>query len=138
MTVDPTTGGYWLVATDGGIFSYNAPFLGSTGSIALNKPVVGMAAASDGSGYWLVATDRGIFAYRGPLLGIHRLHPSEPARRRNGLRWSDHWLLDLASDGGIFAYNSPFYGSNREHRLESAHRRHGGHRKRERVSLRRR
>jgi hypothetical protein len=34
------------VATDGGIFNYgDATFYGSTGSIALNKPVVGMAAA---------------------------------------------------------------------------------------------
>ncbi len=38
-------GGYWLVATDGGIFNYgDANFYGSTGSIVLNKPVVGMAA----------------------------------------------------------------------------------------------
>ena len=45
MAVDLATGGYWLVATDGGIFAYNAPFLGSTGSITIYKPVVGMAAA---------------------------------------------------------------------------------------------
>jgi hypothetical protein len=39
-------GGYWLVATDGDIFNYgDASFLGSTGNIRLNKPVVGMAAA---------------------------------------------------------------------------------------------
>ena len=31
MAVDPATGGYWLVASDGGIFSFNAPFHGSTG-----------------------------------------------------------------------------------------------------------
>ena len=42
MAVDPNTGGYWLVAGDGGIFSFNAPFLGSEGAVALNKPVVGM------------------------------------------------------------------------------------------------
>ena len=39
-----TVPSYWLVATDGGIFSFGgAPFYGSTGSIALNKPIVGMA-----------------------------------------------------------------------------------------------
>jgi hypothetical protein len=43
MTNDPATGGYWLVASDGGIFSFNAPYDGSTGAIALNKPIVGMA-----------------------------------------------------------------------------------------------
>ena len=48
----------------GGIFNYgDARFDGSTGSIHLNKPVVGMAATPDGGGYWLVATDGGIFSY---------------------------------------------------------------------------
>ena len=49
--------GYWVVASDGGIFtdgdanfygsagSLPSGFCGSTGSIHLNKPVVGMAAA---------------------------------------------------------------------------------------------
>ena len=36
--------GYRLAATDGGIFSFgNLPFCGSTGSIRLDKPVVGIA-----------------------------------------------------------------------------------------------
>jgi hypothetical protein len=35
--------GYRFVATDGGIFSYNAPFFGSMGGKPLNKPVVAMA-----------------------------------------------------------------------------------------------
>jgi len=34
--------GYWLVASDGGVFAYNAPFEGSTGGTHLNKPVVAM------------------------------------------------------------------------------------------------
>jgi hypothetical protein len=56
--------GYWLVASDGGIFNYgDAGFYGSTGSIQLNQPIVGMAATSAGKGYWLVASDGGIFNY---------------------------------------------------------------------------
>jgi hypothetical protein len=36
--------GYWLVASDGGIFAFgDAAFFGSTGSLVLNAPVVGMA-----------------------------------------------------------------------------------------------
>ena len=36
--------GYWLVASDGGIFNYgDAPFAGSAGAMHLNAPVVGMA-----------------------------------------------------------------------------------------------
>jgi hypothetical protein len=38
-------GGYWMVASDGGIFSFgDASFLGSMGSTRLNQPIVGMAA----------------------------------------------------------------------------------------------
>ena len=53
------------MASDGGIFNFGpgAGFFGSTGSIHLNKPVVGMAATPDGAGYWLVASDGGIFNY---------------------------------------------------------------------------
>ena len=60
----PTGLGYWLVASDGGIFTYgDAGFHGSAGSIALNKPIVGMMSSFDGAGYWLVASDGGIFSY---------------------------------------------------------------------------
>lgn len=62
-TVDPATGGYWEVATDGGVFSFNAPYYGSTGGIVLNKPIVGMASTPDGGGYWFVASDGGVFSF---------------------------------------------------------------------------
>ncbi len=63
MAATPDGGGYWLVASDGGIFSFgDAAFFGSTGGIHLNQPVVGMA-TSAGSGYRLVASDGGIFDY---------------------------------------------------------------------------
>ena len=50
-------------AEDGGIFSFNAPFYGSTGSLKLNKPVVAMSATPSGKGYWFTATDGGVFAF---------------------------------------------------------------------------
>jgi hypothetical protein len=57
-------GGYWLVAADGGVFSFgDATFYGSMGGKALNSPVVGMASTPDGHGYWLVAADGGIFSF---------------------------------------------------------------------------
>src|SRR5476651_1345914 len=56
--------GYWLVASDGGVFSFgDAQFYGSTGSIRLNQPIVGIAATATGKGYWLVASDGGIFSF---------------------------------------------------------------------------
>ena len=63
ITADPATGGYWLLAGNGGVFSFNAPFLGSPGSIALARPAVGIVATNDGNGYWLIAADGGVFAY---------------------------------------------------------------------------
>jgi hypothetical protein len=44
MASSPTGQGYWLVAADGGIFSFgDAHFYGSTGSLHLNRPIVGMS-----------------------------------------------------------------------------------------------
>ena len=45
LAATPTGRGYWLAASDGGIFAFgDAAFRGSTGGIRLNKPVVGMSA----------------------------------------------------------------------------------------------
>jgi hypothetical protein len=106
--------GYWLVASDGGIFNYgDAGFFGSTGGIKLNQPIVGMAPTPDGKGYWLVAADGGIFNYgdagffgsaggttlNKPVVGI--------AATPDG---KGYWLV--ASDGGVFSYGSAkSYGS---------------------------
>jgi hypothetical protein len=69
MAPDDATGGYWLVASDGGIFAFNAPFLGSTGNVDLTKPVVGMQALPNGQGYRFVASDGGIFDFGAPFYG---------------------------------------------------------------------
>jgi len=114
------TPGYWMSASDGGIFNYgNAGFFGSTGNLTLNKPIVGMATESNRAGYWLVASDGGIFAFGSskfygstgnitlnkPVVGM--------AATPSG---SGYWLV--ASDGGIFSYgNAQFYGSAGKLRL---------------------
>ena len=110
----PTGQGYWLVASDGGIFNYgDAAFQGSAGSIHLNQPVVGMAATPDGKGYWLVASDGGIFNYgdAGFYGSTGSIHLNKPivgmAATPDG---KGYWLV--ASDGGIFNYgDAQFYGS---------------------------
>jgi Glycosyl hydrolases family 43 len=106
--------GYWQVGSDGGIFSFGAAqFYGSTGSIKLNKPVVGMAATANGGGYWLVASDGGVFAY-----GNAQFYGSTGSIKLNKpiigliptLDNGGYWLI--ASDGGVFAYgDAKFYGS---------------------------
>ncbi|MGI8685935.1 MAG: PQQ-dependent sugar dehydrogenase [Acidimicrobiales bacterium] len=114
MAGTPSGNGYWLVASDGGIFAFgDARFVGSTGAIRLAKPVVGMAATPSGQGYRLVASDGGIFAFgdarffgstgairlAAPIVGM----ASTPSGQ-------GYWLV--ASDGGIFAFgDARFLGS---------------------------
>jgi hypothetical protein len=62
----PSSGaqGYWLTASDGGVFAFgSAGYFGSMGGKHLNAPVVGVEATPDGGGYWLVARDGGVFAF---------------------------------------------------------------------------
>ena len=114
MAATTDGGGYWLVASDGGIFNYgDAGFFGSAGSLPLNAPIVGMAATPDGGGYWLVASDGGIFSYGdaafyGSTGSIHLNKPVVGMAAAPG--GTGYWLV--ASDGGIFNYGTaPFLGS---------------------------
>ncbi len=114
--VAPIRNGYWLTATDGGVFAFgDARFFGSTGAITLNKPIVGIAATAPGrpGGYRLVASDGGIFAF-----GDARFFGSTGAIRLNrpmvGMAstpsGNGYWLV--ASDGGVFAFgDARFFGS---------------------------
>jgi hypothetical protein len=106
--------GYWLVASDGGIFTYgDARFYGSAGNIHLNQPIVGMTSTADGRGYWLVASDGGIFTYGdarfyGSAGNIHLNQPIVGMTRT--LDGHGYWIV--ATDGGLFAYgDAKFYGS---------------------------
>ena len=59
----PDGAGYWLVASDGGIFGFgDAHFYGSTGGIRLNQPIVGMAPTPDGRRLLAGGLRRGIFS----------------------------------------------------------------------------
>ena len=63
MAATPDGGGYWLVASDGGIFTFgDAVFHGSTGGDA-PQPAHCRAwpPPPTGGGYWLVASDGGVF-----------------------------------------------------------------------------
>jgi len=105
--------GYWLVASDGGVFAFGAPFHGSTGAQKLNRPIVGSSPSPTGAGYWFVASDGGVFAF-----GDARFHGSTGAMKLNqpivGMATTPtgegYWLV--ASDGGIFAFgDARFFGS---------------------------
>jgi hypothetical protein len=107
--------GYWMVATDGGIFGFGpaAHFFGSMGGQPLNRPIVAIAPTPDGKGYYLVASDGGIFAF-----GDAHFHGSMGGQPLNrpivGMTVTadgqGYWLV--ASDGGLFAFgDARFKGS---------------------------
>jgi len=119
-----TTHGYWLVGSDGGIFSFgSAGFHGSTGDIVLQRPVVGITPTADRNGYWLVSSDGGIFAFGdagfyGSLPGLgfspagtggHALAAPIVAMVPST---DDRGYFMVAADGGIFAFgDARFAGS---------------------------
>ena len=121
----PPAYGYWLVGSDGGIFNFgSAQFYGSTGSIKLQRPVVGISPTANKGGYWLVASDGGIFAfgdagYFGSIPG-DGLAPAGSGRPHSlnapivaMVPSSDGGgYFMVASDGGVFAFgDARFAGS---------------------------
>ena len=55
--------GYWMVASDGGIFAFDAPFEGSTGGMQIDSPIAGMAATPSDAGYWLTTEDGTVYPF---------------------------------------------------------------------------
>jgi hypothetical protein len=59
----PSGRGYWLVASDGGIFSFgDARFFGSTAPLHPVSPAVSIVGAP-GGGYWLLQADGAVGAF---------------------------------------------------------------------------
>jgi hypothetical protein len=119
----PLADSYWLVASDGGVFSFGeAGFYGSMGGTPLNAPIVAMAAGPDQAGYWLVASDGGVFSF-----GDAKFYGSLGGTRLNapivGMAptpdGGGYWLV--ASDGGVFSFgDAKFYGSMGGRHLNAA------------------
>jgi hypothetical protein len=123
----PTTAGhgYWLVGSDGGIFSFgSAGFYGSTGSLKLQRPVVGITPTANDGGYWLVAADGGVFSFGDaaflgsiPGLGLAPAGSGKPHALNApivGIVPSDDGsgYFMVGSDGGVFAFgDARFAGS---------------------------
>jgi hypothetical protein len=78
IAATPTGRGYWLIASDGGVFTYgDAGFFGSAANLRLKAPIVGIAATASGKGYWLLGRDGGIFTFGdAPFLGAAQTYSS--------------------------------------------------------------
>jgi hypothetical protein len=118
--------GYWLDASDGGIFSFgDAGFFGSIPGLglhpagsglpnSLNAPIVGMVPSTTGQGYFMVASDGGVFAFgdakfAGSCPGIGGCSGAAvavmPDHSGNG-----YWLVTSTGAGTAFG-DAPFFGS---------------------------
>jgi hypothetical protein len=111
--VTNTGGGYWLFATDGGVFAYgDANFYGSAAHINLQKPIVSAQPLPNDNGYILFAADGGVFTYgaanyfgSGVTLHLHDIVGGAMTHSGNG-----YWLF--GRDGGVFTYgDAQYYGS---------------------------
>jgi len=119
--------GYWLVASDGGIFAFgDAGFFGSIpglgiapagtagGAPKLSAPIVGMVPSADGRGYFMVGADGGVFAF-----GDARFAGSCPAIGGCGAAavavmpdatGNGYWVV--TATGGVYTFgDTPFYGA---------------------------
>jgi hypothetical protein len=117
--------GYWLVGSDGGIFNFGAAgFFGSTGSLQLQRPVVGIVPTKSRQGYWLDASDGGIFSFGDagffgsiPGLGYHPAGSGLPNSLNAPIvgmvpSSTGQGYFMVASDGGVFAFgDAKFAGS---------------------------
>jgi hypothetical protein len=66
MATDPDGAGYWLVAADGGVFSFDAAFHGSPvgrGWIGAGDRVVGIEAHPSGNGYFVITASGGAIGF---------------------------------------------------------------------------
>ena len=126
ITPTSTGNGYWLVASDGGIFSFgDSTFYGSLPGLgfhpagsrlphSLNAPIVGMVPTFTGHGYFMVASDGGVFAFgdaqlRGLVPRHRRLRGC--GRGRDAGRTRER-LLAGDQTGGVYAFgDAPFYGA---------------------------
>jgi hypothetical protein len=121
----PISHGYWLVGSDGGIFSFgSAQFYGSMGGIALQRPVVGIVPTRDRGGYWLDASDGGVFSFGDtqfygsiPGLGLNPAGSGKPNSLNAPIvgmvpSHDQGGYFMVASDGGVFAFGDAHFAGS--------------------------
>jgi hypothetical protein len=114
--------GYWLVGSGGGVFTFgSAQFYGSTGSLELQRPVVGITATSNDGGYWLLASDGGLFGFGdagfyGSIPGLGLAPAGTTASKRLNApivgmvpSADGQGYFMVGADGGVFAFGDARY-----------------------------
>jgi hypothetical protein len=104
----PTATGYWLVQSNGGIFTFGgAHFYGSLPNSGKKvNDVVGIAATPGGGGYWIVGSNGTVYPYGnaadlGSLSGVSDIIAIVSPDA------GGYWLI--ARDGGVFSFGDAHY-----------------------------
>ena len=65
MAVEPDGGGYWLYASDGGVFSFGVEFFGSLPGLGRCDlaPAVAMRPTPTGLGYWILTASGEVIGF---------------------------------------------------------------------------
>jgi lipoprotein-anchoring transpeptidase ErfK/SrfK len=126
MAATPTGRGYWLVAADGGIFTFgDARFYGSAGGFYLGAPVVGITTTRRGHGYWL-ATANGHVLHFGDARAVPGVASPSPivglARTATG---AGLWLV--ASNGAVYTSGRARYAGGATGLVQAAGIARGAH-----------
>jgi hypothetical protein len=108
--VPSAPGGYRLVASDGGIFSFNAPFYGSTGNLHLPAPVVTTVSTPTGRGYWLLGADGTVYPFGdagsyGSARGFRAVGMAPTADGKG------YWVVGSNCEIAAFGDASPYTGA---------------------------
>ncbi len=109
LVIDPATGGYWIVKSDGTVDAFYAPWHGS--APMRGQAVTGIT-GTPGGGYLMLTSDGGGQNYGTPWYGSDIGHlpagvtatgiTADPAT-------GGYWILK--SNGGVDAFAAPWYGS---------------------------
>ena len=111
--------GYWLVAGDGGVFSFgDASFLGSSGqmnpalppggsnSFIPATPIVGMSPTPDGKGYWLATSTGAIYSFGDANYfgSTGQINPQDPPGTTNQVNPPINNVVSIASTSDSKGY----------------------------------
>ena len=113
------------MASDGGLFSFNAPFFGSMGGKPLNSPVVGMALNGPTGGYYEVASDGGLFAFHATFYGSMGGKPLNKPMVGMSAQPDGSGYSEVASDGGLFFFRRAVPGFHGGYAHQQTDGRHG-------------
>ena len=109
--------GYWLIASDGGVFAFgDAGFFGSLGGAPPSTGLVGVAPTPDGGGYWVLGANGTVYNFGdAPQVGIAAGSPGLATMKSpmTGMTpdFSGQGFEAVNASGQVFAYgDAPYFG----------------------------